>query len=71
MKLPIGIALIVLAALGLTFKGITYTTTEEVLRFGQIKATAQTEKTIPISPLLSAAILAAGVALTILGAKGK
>ena len=71
MKLPIGIALIVLAALGLTFKGITYTTTEEVLRFGQIQATAQTEKTIPIPPLLSAVILVAGVALTIVGAKEK
>jgi len=71
MKLPIGIALIALAALGLTFKGITYTTTEEVLRFGQIKATAQTEKTIPIPTLLSAVVLVAGVALTIVGAKGK
>lgn len=69
--LPTGLALIVLAALALTYQGITYTTQEEVVNFGPIKATAETQKTLPLPPPLSALVLAAGVALVIVGAKNR
>lgn len=68
-SLAIGIALIVLAALALTFQGITYTTKEEVINLGPLKATAETEKTIPLPPALSALVLAIGVGLVIAGAR--
>lgn len=67
--LPIGLVLIVLAALALTFQGITYTTKEEVVNFGPLKATAETQKTLPLPPALSGLVLAIGVGLVIVGAR--
>ena len=69
--LPAGIVLIVLAALALTFQGISYTTKEEVINLGPLKATAETEKTIPLPPALSALVLAIGVGLVIAGARSR
>ena len=69
--LPIGLVLIVLAALALTFQGITYTTQEEVVNFGPLKATAETQKTLPLPPPLSGLVLAIGVGLVFVGARNK
>ncbi len=67
----IGILLIVLGVIALAYQGITYTTREKVIDLGPIKATKETEKTIPLPPILGGAALAGGVVLLIAGARSK
>jgi hypothetical protein len=55
--------------IALNYHGITYTTHEKVLKIGPIEATKETEKTIPLPPVLGGAALAAGVVLIIMGTK--
>jgi len=63
------LALIVLGALALTYQGITYTTRETVLDIGPLHATAEHEKTFPLSPLLGLAAVAGGVGLLLTRSK--
>jgi len=65
----VGILLIVFGIFVLAAEGITYTKTEKVLDIGPIEATAERQKTIPISPIAGGAAVVAGVALVIVGAK--
>jgi hypothetical protein len=65
----IGILLIVFGIVALALGGITYTKREKVLDIGPIKATADHEKTIPLSPIVGIASLAGGVALLVVGSK--
>jgi hypothetical protein len=58
-----GIVLILIGILALAFQGISYTKREKVLDIGPIQATAETEKTIPLSPILGALCLAGGIFL--------
>ena len=44
----VGIALIVLGIVAFAYQGITYTSRETVIDIGPIKATAETQKTIPL-----------------------
>lgn len=67
----IGILLIVLGLIALAYQGITYTTREKIIDLGPITATKETEKTIPLPPILGGAALAAGVVLLIAGARSK
>jgi len=64
-----GIVLIVLGVIALTYHGITYTTREKVLRIGPLEATQEVKKTIPLPPLLGGVALAGGIVLVIIGAK--
>ena len=63
----VGIALIVLGVVALAYKGITYTSRETVIDIGPIKATAETQKTIPLPPLLGGLALVGGIALVVVG----
>jgi hypothetical protein len=63
--LLLGIALIVLGVLALAYQGITYTKREKILDIGPIKATKETEKTIPLPPVLGGLALAGGIVLVI------
>jgi hypothetical protein len=63
-----GIVLIVLGALALAYQGITYTRREKVLDVGPIHATADTEHTLPLPPILGGLALAGGIALLLAGA---
>ena len=45
----VGIALIVLGVVALAYQGITYTSRETVIDIGPIHASADTQKTIPLS----------------------
>ena len=63
----VGIALIVLGVVALAYKGITYTSRETVIDIGPIKATADTQKTVPLSPLLGGLALVGGIALVVVG----
>jgi uncharacterized membrane protein len=65
----VGIALIVLGIVAFAYKGITYTSRETVIDIGPINATADTQKTIPFSPLLGGLALVGGVVLVVVGAK--
>lgn len=65
----IGIILIVLGIVALAYQGITYTTQEKVIDIGPIEATATTEKTIPLPPVLGALALVGGIVLVVVGAK--
>jgi len=65
----IGLALIVLGVVALAYQGITYTTREKIIDIGPIQASADTQKTIPLSPLLGGLALAGGVVLVIVGRK--
>ena len=48
----VGIALIILGVVAFAYQGITYTSREKIIDIGPIQATADTQKTIPLSPLL-------------------
>jgi uncharacterized membrane protein len=54
----IGLVLIVLGALILTYQGITYTSHEKIIDIGPIHASADTKKTIPLSPFVGGLVLA-------------
>jgi hypothetical protein len=66
-----GIVIALLGAGMLIYQGITYTTKEEVLKIGPITAIADKEHTIGFPPLVSWALLAAGIGLIIAGARKK
>ncbi len=65
----LGIVLIIIGAIALGYHGITYTTHEKVLKLGPIEATKETEKTIPLPPVLGGVLLAAGIVIIAMGAK--
>jgi len=65
----LGIALIILGVIAFAYQGITYTTQEEVLEVGSLKATVEKEKTIPLPPIVGAAALVGGIVLLAMGRK--
>jgi hypothetical protein len=65
----VGIILIVLGVVALAYRGITYTTQEEVAKIGPLEAKVEREKTIPLPPVLGGLALATGVVLVVLGAR--
>ncbi len=65
----IGVILIIAGALALAFDGIPYTSREVVLSVGDVNATAETQKNIPIPPIVSALTIAGGVLLVIVGVR--
>ena len=62
----IGIVLIVAGVLALVYQGITYDRDRTVLEVGPISATAETEETIPIPPILGGLAIAGGVVLLVI-----
>ena len=65
----IGIALILLGVVALSYNRITYTTREKVVEIGPLVATAEREKSIPLPPLLGGLALVAGVGVIAIGYK--
>ena len=65
----LGVALILLGIVAFAYQGITYTSREKIIDIGPIQATADTQKTIPLSPLLGGLVLVGGIALVVVGAK--
>ena len=64
----VGVALILLGIVALSYQGITYTTREKVLEVGPLQATAEKEKTIPLPPILGGLALVGGFVLVAAGA---
>ncbi|HVO91707.1 MAG TPA: hypothetical protein VMT22_02650 [Terriglobales bacterium] len=67
-KTLVGIVLIVFGALAIAYQGITYTSRETIADIGPIHATADTHKTIPLSPLPGGLALVGGIGLVVVGA---
>ena len=65
----VGIALIILGMVAFAYQGITYTSREKIIDIGPFQATADTQKTIPLSPLLGGLALVGGIVLVVVGAK--
>ena len=61
----VGLILIVLGLVGVGYGGITYTRHREVVNAGPIQITAKEQRTIPISPIVGAVAIIAGVALIV------
>jgi uncharacterized membrane protein len=66
---PVGIALILLGIVAFAYQGITYTSREKIIDIGPFQATADTQNTIPLSPLLGGLALVGGIVLVVVGAK--
>jgi hypothetical protein len=60
-----GIILLVLGVVGVLWGGITYTTREKIIDLGPIQATADKQHSLPIAPLASAVLVAAGAAVLV------
>ena len=65
----IGLVLIVLGIGALAYQGITYTTREKIFDIGSIQASADVQKTIPLSPILGGLSLVGGIVLVVIGRK--
>ena len=58
-----------LGVVALALGGFTYTKREKVLDIGPLQATTETQKTVPLSPIVGIASLVAGVVLVVVGSK--
>jgi len=65
----VGIALVLVGIVAFVYQGITYTSREKIIDIGPIHATADTQKTIPLSPLWGGLALVGGIVLVVVGAK--
>jgi hypothetical protein len=65
----VGGVLLALGLVALVYQGITYTSRDTVLDIGPLHATADRQKTIPLSPVLGLGAVGAGVALLIAGVR--
>ena len=65
----IGIVLILLGIVALSYNRITYTKKEKIAEIGPLQATAEKEKSIPLPPMLGGLALVAGVGLIAVGYK--
>lgn len=67
--IAIGVILMVLGALALSWQKISYTQRETVVDVGPVKVTADNKKDIPVSPILGGIALAGGVGLIVMGVR--
>jgi uncharacterized membrane protein len=67
----VGILLIILGGLALTYQGFNYTHQEKVLDVGPIHATADKQDRVSIPPILGGLVLVGGIALLVVGARKK
>ncbi|MCA9120441.1 MAG: DUF3185 domain-containing protein [Planctomycetaceae bacterium] len=65
----IGIVLIMAGALALFYRGIPYTSRDVVVDVGPITATAVSDKTWPVPPILGGLAIAGGVVLIVVGTR--
>jgi len=66
-----GIVLVILGALALAYQGISYTHREKILDVGPFHATADTQRQIPLPPIVGGLALLGGVGLLVAGARQK
>ncbi|HSX21069.1 MAG TPA: DUF3185 domain-containing protein [Gammaproteobacteria bacterium] len=61
----LAVVLIIAGIVLLSYTGITYQTQEKVAQIGDVKITAETDKTIPFSPIAGGLCLALGIGLIV------
>ena len=66
----IGIALVVLSIVAFAYRGIPYTSREKIVDRDPLKASIDTQKVIPMSPLLIGLAFVSGAVLIAVGSKG-
>ena len=64
-----GIVLIAAGLLALVYQGVTYTSRETIIDVGPLHATADREKTLPLSPLFGVVAAIAGVGFVVAGSR--
>jgi len=64
-----GIILILLGVIGLAYGGITYTRRRDTVSIGPLSATIQQRETWPISPVIGALAVVAGIGLFVAGGR--
>ncbi|MCA9727148.1 MAG: DUF3185 domain-containing protein [Candidatus Eisenbacteria bacterium] len=67
MRTVIGVILVAVGAIGLIWGGITYVKDRDTVDLGFAKVTAEQKDTIPLPPIASGIILAAGTSLLLIG----
>ncbi len=67
--ITIGVILAVLGAAALIWQGVSYTKRDTLVNVGGVKLTADTQKTLPLSPILGGLALAGGVGAIVMGAR--
>lgn len=63
----IGVVLAVLGVAALIWQKISYTQRETVVNVGPVNVSADTTKSVPLSPILGGIMLASGAVLIVLG----
>ncbi len=66
LTLP-GAILLIIGVVLLVYQGFSFTQREKVLDVGPIHATAETQKTVPIPPIVGWVVSAAGAVLLVKG----
>ncbi len=64
-----GAVLVVLGATALIWKSVSYTQRETLVDAGPVNVTADTRKSVPLSPILGGIVLAGGVGFIVVGAR--
>lgn len=67
--IAIGVVLVLLGAAALLWPKISYTQRETLVDVGPVNVTADTKKSVPLSPILGGVVLAGGVVLIVVGAR--
>ncbi len=67
----LGILLVVLGILALTYQGFNYTRQKQVLDMGPMHATVDDTQRITVPPIVGGLVLLSGVALLVIGVKRK
>ena len=65
----IGLVLIIAGTLVIAYRGVPYTNREVILEVGDLSATAETERTKQVPPIVTGLVIAGGVLLVIAGAR--
>jgi uncharacterized membrane protein len=67
--IAIGVVLVLLGAAALIWPKLSYTQRETLVDVGSVNITADTKKSVPLSPILGGVVLAGGVVLIVVGAR--
>ena len=63
----VGIVLILIGVITLALQGITLVTSEQVAKVGPLEVTKETQRTLPLPPILGALSLTGGIILVVVG----
>ena len=65
----VGIVLVVIGIIGFAVGGISFTHEKKVVDMGPVQLSHKVTNTLPISPILSAVSLVAGIGLVVVGVR--